>query len=65
MQNYSTTGVGLATIVVGYILINMGFSQACGNEIMQIGGVAVTALYAWYKRYKAGGVTVFGKRTGA
>jgi len=61
-KNISTTQLGLATIVVGYFLINSGFSQSCSNEIIANGGVLVTAGFAWYKRYKAGDITIFGTR---
>ncbi len=58
----STTQAGLATIVVGYILVNWGFSQSCSNEIVANAGVLITAGFAAYKRYQVGDITVFGKR---
>lgn len=64
-SKYSSTQLGIAAIVAGYFLMNAGFTEQCSNEIISNGGVLVLGAWTWYKRYQAGDVTIFGKRTGA
>jgi hypothetical protein len=63
MKNYSNTQGGILVIAgISYVLINAGFTESCKNEIITIVPTALMGLWAWYKRYQVGDITIFGTR---
>ena len=58
----SKTIIGILVMVVGTFLVDYGFSQGCSNEITDKIPLLAGAVLAWFGRYKAGGINVFGGR---
>lgn len=61
MKNYSVTFAGIIGMIALPLLVNVGFSESCSNEITgillpMIPGV-ITAVFG---RVRAGGVNMFG-----
>ena len=62
-KGFSTTQGGIIVIAgIAYFLVNLGFTESCKNEIIAIVPTALMGAWAWYKRYKAGDITIFGFR---
>lgn len=61
MKPTLTTG-GIVVAVGGLLLVNLGFSQQCSNEIIQVLPVAIGALMAHIDQVKSGKATLFGSK---
>lgn len=62
MKNFSLTYAGILVAVLGPVLVQYGFSEACSGEISNVAVAAVGGLIAAYGRYRVGGITALGKR---
>ena len=60
MNNFSLTIAGVLVAVGGSILLKLGFSETCSNEIVQLTPVIVGGIMSWIGRVKAGGVSLSG-----
>lgn len=58
----SLTISGLLVAVVGTILVKLGFSEACSNELIANAPGAVGILMAWVGRVRQGDVNFLGVR---
>ena len=58
----SITIIGILVAVAGPILINVGFSETCSNEIVTMAPALVGGLIAWFGRVRKGDITWFGAR---
>lgn len=67
MKKYSLTTAGLLVAVALPLLVQLGFSEGCANELTSKLTPIVSALpgivMAWIGRIKAGGINAFGVRT--
>ncbi len=60
MQSVTMWGIMLAVAVP--ILVQLGFSDGCANEIMTIAPTLPGLAIAWYGRMRVGDVDVLGRR---
>ena len=58
----SITIVGILISVIGTLLLKLGFSETCSNEIVSNIPLVIGGLVAWYGRVRAGGITPLGTR---
>ena len=58
----SITLIGLLVSVGGTLLLKLGFSEVCSNEIVSNIPLVIGGVLAWYGRWRVGGVTPFGTR---
>lgn len=61
-MKFSTTIIGIIVMVAGTLLVDYGFSQECATEITDKIPLLVGAIIAWFGRYNAGGINVFGAK---
>lgn len=62
-MNYSTTYLGIIGMIVLPLLVNLGFSETCSNEITGIILPMIPgAVMAFRGRFKLGGVDALGRR---
>ena len=61
-MNYSLTIGGVVVSILGTILVQVGFSEACTNEIVTMLPVVVGGVMSYVGRYRNGGVDVFGRK---
>ena len=63
-MGYSSTMIGIIGMVVLPLLVKVGFSDSCGNEILALGAPLVASLppaaLAWWGRMTAKGPTTLG-----
>jgi len=63
---YSLTQGGILVAVVGTLVVQLGFSDSCSNEITQklvdYAPLVIGGITAWIGRFRAGGVTMAGFR---
>ena len=64
LANFSGVFIASAVSFVVPQLVKLGFTEACGNEIVQIGASLATMLGLMAWRYAKGGVSVVGSRKG-
>lgn len=62
MKNFSLTISGILVMVVGTILVDVGFSESCSSEIVTKAPLLAGAVMAWIGRVKAGGISVLGTK---
>jgi len=62
MQNYSLTITGLIGAVALPMLVHVGFSEGCSNEIIQFSASLPGIITAWYGRVRQGDVDALGVR---
>lgn len=62
MKNFSLTQSGIVVAVAGTLLVQLGFSDICSNEIVQIAPVLIGGVMSWYGRWRLGGINIFGAR---
>lgn len=60
MQSVTLWGIVLAVAVP--LLVQLGFSDGCANEIMTIVPTLPGLAVAWYGRVRVGDITVLGAR---
>lgn len=60
MNKYSVTYAGILVSVAGTVLLHLGFSQACSNEIVSNSPLAVGSIIALWGRWRTGGVNWLG-----
>jgi hypothetical protein len=53
---------GVIAMIALPLLAQLGFSDACGSEVVQVLLMAPGAVAALYGRFRVGGVNMFGKR---
>lgn len=62
-MNYSTTYVGIIGMIALPVLVNLGFTDACGNEILNLTLPMIPgAIMAFRGRFKLGGIDKLGRR---
>lgn len=61
-MNYSLVYSGVITMFVAPMLVQAGFSDACGSEIAEFLLMIPGALMAFYGRYRLGGVDKLGRK---
>lgn len=60
MDKYSVTTGGILVMVVGSILVQVGFSESCTNELINVVPEVVGGAIAWFGRYRHGDITPLG-----
>jgi len=63
-MKYSLTAGGILVAIAGLLLGKIGFSEACSNEIVEIGFAAPGLLMAWIGRVRQGDVNILGFKKG-
>lgn len=62
-MGYSSTYIGIISMILLPVLVNLGFTEACGNEIAAILLPMIPgAIVAFRGRFKLGGIDKFGNR---
>ena len=56
----SITLIGVFISFAGTLLLKLGFSETCSNEIVSLSPAVVGGIIAWYGRVKQGDINVFG-----
>lgn len=59
-EKYSLTIAGVVVSVAGTVLVQVGFSDACSNEIIKMAPVIVGGIMSYIGRLRNGDVTVAG-----
>ena len=63
MKGYSTTYTGIISMIALPLLVNVGFTEACSNELLSIVLPMIPgAIMAFRGRFKLGGVDALGRR---
>lgn len=57
---YSLTLTGVLVAVGGSLLLKLGFSETCSNEIVQLAPVLMGGAITWFARFRKGDVSVAG-----
>lgn len=60
MKDYSLTMAGIVLAVGVPMLIKLGFTESCSNEIVNVGLPLLGGAVAWFGRFRKGDVTVAG-----
>lgn len=58
----SITMIGVFISLAGTLLLKLGFSEVCSQEVITLAPAIVGGVIAWYGRYRMGTITVFGTR---
>lgn len=61
-MKYSLTMAGALVSVFGVILVQVGFSESCSNEIMTLAPVFIGGVMTWLGRFRNGGVDMLGRK---
>ena len=62
-MKYSITYTGVAAMIALPLLVNIGFSESCSNEIVSIALPMIPgAIAALYGRFRLGGVDALGRK---
>lgn len=59
----SLTIQGAVVSILGTILVTVGFTDSCANEIVVMAPALIGGIMSWAGRMRAGGVDIFGRRT--
>jgi len=59
-MKFSLTQGGILVAVIGTLLVNVGFSEACSNEIIANIPLIIGGITAWIGRYRQGDITLAG-----
>lgn len=62
MQNYSLTIAGLVGAIALPLLVNIGFSDGCANEVVAFLMPLPGIITAWIGRVRQGDVTILGAK---
>ena len=58
----SLTIIGILISVAGTILLKLGFSEVCSNEIVSYIPLFIGGAISWVGRVRAGGINLLGMR---
>lgn len=58
----SLTIQGLAVAIVLPIIVQVGFTESCANEIVAIAPMLPGIVMAWIGRVRQGDITIFGSK---
>lgn len=61
-MNYSLTIGGVVVSILGTVLVNVGFSESCTNEMVTMLPVLVGGVMSYIGRVRNGGVDMFGRK---
>ena len=61
-MQYSLTMSGVLVSVGGLLLVQVGFSEGCANEVITLLPVLAGGVMSWIGRIKAGGVDTLGRK---
>lgn len=59
-MKYSLTSGGILVAVVGTLLTQWGFSEQCGNELIQNTPLLIGSIIAWIGRIRRGDINIAG-----
>lgn len=62
MEKYSLTIAGCLVSVAGTVLVNVGFSEQCSNELITMAPVLIGGVMSYIGRYRNGGVDALGRK---
>lgn len=62
MEKYSLTIAGVVVSIAGTVLVNVGFSESCTNEIITMAPVLVGGIMSYIGRMRMGGVDSLGRK---
>lgn len=62
MEKYSLTIAGVVVSIAGTLLVKVGFSEDCSNEIITMAPVLVGGFMSYIGRIRAGGVDSLGRK---
>jgi hypothetical protein len=60
MNKFSLTIAGVLVSVLGTVLVKVGFSDSCSNEIVQYVPIVIGGVMSWIGRMRVGGLTSLG-----
>lgn len=61
-MNYSLTIAGVLVSIGGTLLVKVGFSEQCSNEIIAMMPVLVGGVMSYIGRFRNGGVDALGRK---
>lgn len=59
-MKFSLTIGGIVTMIALPLLVKLGFSESCSNEIVAIAPMLPGAIMAWVGRVRQGDINMFG-----